>query len=85
MRGRLRRRVLATGLAWLAPIIGIGPILRLCQQAEETVSRWYASDSGYFAELGEHARATLCRELCLIKQVHAQALATWLANARRLD
>ncbi len=85
LRGALRRRLLATALARLAPLIGIGRILRLCQQAEETVSRWYASDSVYFASRGDHERAALCRELCLIKQVHAQALATWLSNARHLD
>ena len=81
----LRRRLLAAALARLAPVIGIRPILRLCQHAEETVSRWYASYSAFLAEIGDEDRSRTCQELSVAKLLHAQALSAWLSNLRRLD
>jgi hypothetical protein len=82
-RSSLRRRLLAEALAALSPLIGIRRVLRLCQHAEETVSRWYASYSAHLAEIGHAESARLCQELSLLKLLHAQALSAWVSNIRR--
>ncbi len=84
-RTSLRRRFLAAALARLAPVIGIRPILQLCQHAEETVAGWYLRYAAFLCETRDEAPARICEELAGAKRLHAQALSAWLSNLRRLD
>lgn len=82
-RTSFRRRAMARALAWASRLTGMRPALRICQNAEETVSRWYAEYEIFLTRIGDTERARACGELARIKRLHAQALAAWVANIRR--
>ena len=84
-RTSLRRRLLASALARLAPVIGIHRVLRLCEQAEETVSRWYAQYAVFLDRIGDAQRSRICQQLAAEKRLHAQALSAWNSNLVHLD
>ena len=61
-------------------VFGLRFALRLCQDAESTVARWYTEYRAYFAELGDVERARACEELAGVKRRHATWLDTWVQN-----
>ena len=82
-RTSLRRRALARALALGSWVVGTRLVLRICHNAGETVGRWYAEYGVFLARLGDADRSRECEALAQTKRLHAQALAAWLANARR--
>jgi rubrerythrin len=81
---RSRRRALTAALvAFAGRLLGPRPVLRLCQEAEATIARWYAAYEGYLLEAGEVEAARTCRTLALTKHRHAQILSAFLENAPR--
>jgi len=82
-RTSLRRRALARVLALSSRVLGARLVLRLCQNAEETVGRWYADYGLFLARIGDVERARECETLAVIKRLHSQALGAWVTNLRR--
>ena len=82
-RRSLRRLVLANTLALTTFVIGPRFALRICADAEETRSRWYAEFHEWLLRQGEEGPARACARLCLTKQRHAQALQAWVQHAHR--
>lgn len=78
-----RRRVASACLAFSTPVFGVRPVLRLCEEAEGTASRWYAHFGEHFARSGELEAARVCSTLALTKSMHVQALRAWVNNAPR--
>ncbi len=78
--GRFRRRVAAWVIVAATLVFGLRFALRLCQDAESTVARWYTEYRAHFAELGDVERARVCEELAGIKRRHASWLETWVQN-----
>ncbi|MEM7309340.1 MAG: hypothetical protein AAF682_21840 [Planctomycetota bacterium] len=85
-KGSLRRRLAAWAVAGATLVVGLRFALRLCQDAESAVSRWYMAYRAYFAELGDRPRAEECERLAQMKTRHASWLETWVQNVpfRRL-
>jgi rubrerythrin len=77
-RPRLRRRLAALTLAYSAKLVGPRFALRVCTEAEETRSRWYAQFQAHFLECGAGEAAQACAQLCAVKIRHAQVLRTWV-------
>lgn len=77
-RSRLRRLVAARVLALVSPLTGMRLPLRLCCDAEGTVSRWYAGYAAYFVRLGDEPRARACSDLSQAKYRHSILLRTWV-------
>lgn len=82
-RTSFRRRALARALSWTSRVTGMRPALRICQNAEETVSRWYAEYEIFLARIGDAERARVCGELARVKRLHSQALGAWVSNIHR--
>ena len=76
-----RRRVVSALLAFSTPLFGARPVLRLCEEAEGTASRWYAHFAEHFRLTGAADAAATCHSLSQIKAHHAQALRAWVDNA----
>jgi len=81
-RTSLRRRALARLLALASRVIGVRIVLRICYNAEDTVSRWYSEYRHYLLSLDDVERAQTCERLAVAKRLHAQALETWIAHSR---
>ena len=69
------------GLGWGLGIVW--PLLRICHNAEDTVSRWYGDYQNFLLSLGDRERAGVCGRLAITKRLHAQALAAWISNLKR--
>jgi len=82
-RTSFRRRALARLLAQSTRVTGMRPALRLCHNAEETVSRWYAEYGHFLLRLHDVERAQLFQELSARKRRNAGALDAWVTNLRR--
>jgi len=82
-RTSFRRRALARLLALSSRVVGPRIVLRICHNAEDTVSRWYGDYQNFLLSLGDHERAEVCGRLAVTKRLHAQALAAWIANLKR--
>ena len=78
-----RRRALARLLALASRVVGVRPVLRVCHNAAETVSRWYGEYALFLARLGDHERARVCERLQGVKRLHAQALEAWVSRIPR--
>ena len=78
-----RRRALARVLAQTTRLSGMRPALRLCHNAEETVSRWYAEYGQFLLRLRDVERAQLFQQLSVRKRRNASALGAWITNLRR--
>jgi hypothetical protein len=78
-----RRRAVSTLLAWSTSVFGSRPVLRLCEEAEGTASRWYAHFAQHFLLSGAADAAATCHGLAQVKARHAQALRAWVDNAPR--
>ncbi len=76
-RTSFRRRVLARALAMVARMSGPRPVVRIAQQACETVARWYLQYAFFLVEHGEVELARRCEGLAEIKQRHASSLGAW--------
>ena len=76
-RTSFRRRALARGLAIVARVSGPRLVVRVAQQASETVARWYLQYAFFLAQHGELELARRCENLAEIKNGHAQSLAAW--------
>lgn len=84
--GRPRRKSFRRWLAgWVIAsgtlIFGLRFALRLCQDAEAAVARWYGAYRDHFAQMGDAERARTCDELVCTKLLHAQWLETWVHNS----
>lgn len=73
----LRRRALARVLAVVARMTGPRLVVRIAQQACETVARWYLQYAFFLAQHGEVELARRCEGLAEIKQRHANSLGAW--------
>ena len=82
-RTSFRRRALARALAWSSRVTGRRLVLRICMNAEETVSRWYGEYARFLARIGATEQARVCQELQQVKRAHAQALGAWVTNMAR--
>jgi hypothetical protein len=78
---RSRRRWLAARLLVASTRI-FGPrfALRVCQEAELSVSRWYREHAVHLARVGELELARRCQALSAAKARHASALGAWTEN-----
>lgn len=84
-RGSARRRIAARLLVGSSRLFGERFVLRVCQDAEETVSRWYRDYALHLVRIGEIEAARECEQLSRIKGRHASTLRTWVEHlpARR--
>ena len=81
-RERSFRRWLASWAIALATLVfGLRFALRMSQDAEAAVARWYGAYRDHFAREGDHQRARECEELLAVKLLHAQWLDTWVQNS----
>lgn len=78
-----RRRAASACLAFTTPLVGVRPVLRLCEEAEGTASRWYAHFAEHLSLTGELEAAQVCGALSAIKAMHAQALRAWVDHGPR--
>jgi rubrerythrin len=78
-----RRRAVSLLLAACTPVFGTRPVLRLCEEAEGTASRWYAHFAEHCRRSGAAEAAAACQSLSRTKAHHAQTLRTWVDNAPR--
>lgn len=77
-RGSLRRRLAARGLVLGARVFGLRFALRVCQEAEGTIARWYREHALHLLRIGELELARECDELAQVKYRHALTLRTWV-------
>lgn len=77
---RFRRALAARVLAFASILTGMRLPLRICSDAESSVSRWYAGYAAYLARIGEPENARICQELSTAKLRHAQTLETWVQH-----
>jgi len=77
-RRSLRRLIAARLLSISARLYGPRFALRVCMEAERSVSRWYARYANVLARSGELEAARHCAELSAQKRSHAIALQTWV-------
>lgn len=84
-RTSLRRRALARALVAARHVVGLRTVLRLLQDQEEALCRWYTDYAHFLARIGEGVRAASFDALAATKRRRAEAVATWVAHmARRL-
>lgn len=79
----LRRWAAARALVSCRRFFGARFALRVCLDAEWTVSRWYAQYADYLTRVGKAAAATECQELALVKRRHSRVLQAWVDLAAR--
>lgn len=77
-RGSMRRAVAARLLSASARLYGPRFALRVCMEAERSVSRWYTRYANVLARSGERDAARRCMELATTKWNHATALQAWV-------
>lgn len=77
-RRSLRRYIAARLLSLSARLYGPRFALRVCMEAERSVSRWYARYAHVLARSGELEAARHCAQLSMQKRNHAIALQTWV-------
>lgn len=81
-RTSFRRRALARALAYLSVVTGPRPILRICQNAEEMVGRWYGEYALFLTRLGDPSRARELEILRRNKTLNAQQLGAFASLLR---
>lgn len=79
-RRSLRRAVAARLLVGSRHLFGTRFVLRVCQDAEATVSRWYREHALFLLRTGEIAEARACEELSQVKAQHARVLTVWVEH-----
>ncbi len=79
----IRRWLAARGLVSCRRFFGARFALRVCLDAEWTVSRWYAKYAAYLRHVGEEEEAAVCDRLALLKRRHSQVLQAWVELAAR--
>jgi hypothetical protein len=77
-RSRWTRAVAAWALFLATPVLGLRFALRICSEAERTVSRWYFEYAIHLAERGYLDSAQRCRELGETKHIHATRLSAFV-------
>lgn len=82
-KSRWTRSVAAWALFFATPILGVRFSLRLCREAEGTVSRWYGEHAVYLLRLGERQMAEEASLLAAEKWRHSVRLATFVDHLRR--
>ena len=82
---RWTRSVAAWALFAATPILGMRFALRLCREAETTVSRWYADHAMHLFLVGDEVNAERARELSQVKWRHAVRLGAFVDHLRRGD
>lgn len=75
-----RRQLLAVLLARSRRIVGRRLVLRVCAQAEDKASRWYAYFRVILVQAGRHELAESCSLMSATKRRHAQVLGAWVLN-----
>lgn len=75
---RWTRALAAWALFAITPIVGMRFSLRLCVEAERTVTRWYAEYAVHLAERGYFEAARRCNDLGMTKRIHAARLSTFV-------
>jgi rubrerythrin len=84
-KSRWTRSVAAWALFFVTPIVGLRFALRLCREAETTVSRWYGEHAVQLFLLGDQPRAERARQMSAIKWRHAVRLGAFVDHLRRGD
>jgi hypothetical protein len=79
-RSRWTRAVAAWGLFLATPVCGLRLPLRLCCEAERTVSRWYSEYAWHLLLQGRPEEAGRCQELGRIKHIHATRLSAFVSH-----
>ena len=79
----LRRWLAARALVSCRRLFGARFAMRVCLDAEWTVSRWYAKYAAYLQQVGEDGAAQVCEELALTKRRHSRVLQAWVDLASR--
>ena len=74
----LRRWLAARALVSCRRLFGARFALRVCLDAEWTISRWYAKYAEYLNRVGEGQAARECKDLALIKRRHSRVLQAWV-------
>ena len=77
-RSRWTRAVAAWALFLATPVCGMRLPLRLCCEAERTVSRWYNEYAFHLVAQGRPQEALRCQELGMIKRIHATRLSAFV-------
>jgi rubrerythrin len=77
-RRSIRRWLAARALVSCRRLFGARFALRVCLDAEWTVSRWYAKYADYLNRVGQESGAQECQELALIKRRHSRVLQAWV-------
>lgn len=77
-RRSFRRLAAARLLSLTARLYGPRFALRVCMEAESSVSRWYARYANALARIGELESARACAKLSIQKRNHANTLRTWV-------
>lgn len=80
---RWTRAAAAWGLFAVTPVVGMRFSLRLCLEAERTITRWYAEYALHLAERGYFEPARRCGELGMVKRIHAARLGTFVDRGGR--
>ena len=73
-----RRWLAARALVSCRRFFGARFALRVCLDAELTISRWYAQYADYLTRCGESEAAAECQELALVKRRHSRVLQAWV-------
>ncbi|MHC4892722.1 MAG: hypothetical protein ACYTFV_05005 [Planctomycetota bacterium] len=79
-RSRWTRAVAAWALFLVTPVCGMRLPLRLCCEAERTVSRWYGEYAMYLVGQGRNGEAIRCQELEMAKRIHATRLSAFVSH-----
>jgi rubrerythrin len=82
---RVPRRSRSRAFAgWILAVLARGRsssiAVRLCQESESTVARWYREHARYLALAGDVARAEACEGFAQVKLRHARILEAWVAR-----
>lgn len=82
-RWSFRRSLASWALACSTLVFGTRPVLRLCEEAEGTASRWYAHIAEHFARTGAVEEARRTNAMALLKSHHASALKAFVDHGPR--
>ncbi len=78
-----RRWFMGRALVSCRRLFGPRFAMRVCLDAEWTVSRWYAKYAAYLTQVGETSEAQVCEELALTKRRHSRVLQAWVDLSSR--
>ncbi len=79
-KSRWTRSVAAWGLFLVTPVLGMRFALRLCAEAADTVSRWYAEYTAHLLEHGRLEPARTCQEIGRQRARQAQVLRAFIEH-----